>query len=731
MISLLKKLFFPVFFVMFIFSFFLIEGDYKFYLFLAWSIFIFIYKKVFIKNNGFLSATIVLAFFTTLTFAISTLFSQHIPISIEGLSFYLVSLAIFIFFISIPKGNFNQKTFIYYLSIVSLILNFLVLGFTLIEIPYISFPGMNLLVRSYGHNHYVSFLMLTVPMFWWQLMFPEEEKLIGKKEIQILSIILLISSYLIILMSLARFSLLIFLLQLVLVFLISKNYLINLDKSKKIFGAIKILIITLIIILISYLLIPLFRTSENKCLTSIFTRKDICYSLTENIRFSYWRTAIAILKENLIFGSGPKTFNFVSRHFKSEGFQGTSYAHNIFLHNLAEGGFVVGGIFIIFIIYIYYKSLLKVKNSELINKFLLIGAASSFLNSLFDYDWNFFVIFTLTLIYLAITLQIDYGKIENSKNPHKNIYLDGYFLFVLLACAFLASSFFTSDVLSKRGQANLVIKYFPYINSQIAYLSAESKIGEDEFEKLWPLYKNDPNFVLNYLKSNKLNKQKKIQLLMNLADLDHKAFLYYYSTYKPVNDLKYNTKLAKKKIEIINKQDLLSNHKIITYTLDERKRDSFELMLLANELYKKKSYKNAIYFYDNAYKFYPKIYRNKKILFEYDTNVPALTEMLSNLDLKASDFGIYGYDYDMQFVIATYVNWKNNNLEAVIKLTENLPDDYAYYYLIFKNIYDLNETSKGEDKNIKEKNFALYYDTFKTRPEWESINLLRMKKLEK
>lgn len=721
MLPFFRKLFYPIFFILFILSFFLIEGDSKFYLFGAWSIFIVIYGHLLIEKKHFLPKSVFLTFIVTASFLTTTFFSTHIPLSIEKLLLYFFALEIFVFFRMSSERFINYKLFLYCLSISALILNVLVIFLTFFNFEQISFPSMNLLVRTYGHNHYVAFLLLMIPIFWWQLIFSQEERWLDKKDIKIMSIASLVLSYFIVLISLARLSLIVVLLQLILIFLINKEEFFRFSKNKIVFGLTKISIIVFLLITVVYLLLTLSVWNNNMSCSLNFIKKQPCQSLVENIRFSYWQTSLTIFKENLIFGSGLKTFGYISRHLPSDGLQFTSYAHNVFLHNLAETGIVGGGSFIIFIIYLYYKSFIKIRfTKNYLYKFLWIASFSSLLNAIFDYDWDFFIIFSLTLIFLAIIL-----KNDNEKMLNKVFNINIYFIILFLIGSFFSSVFIGTKLLLINNRQELIIKNFPYFNHQITYLINQPNfLTIKDYEKLWFLYKNDPNYILKYLDMKNITYEKKIELIMQLANLDHVSFLSYYSRYfSHIDNTEHAVELAKIKISIIKKRNFLSDHEILTYTLKKRELDATEFVSLAEKLYKEKKYEMSAYFYNKAHEFYPEIYTNKKLFFEYDEDVQAISQMLLHLELQTDDFGFYGYDYDIQFANAISEAWKNNDLNLAIALTERLPKNYRYNQLIFKNIINITHSSQKTDLETKKYNLNLYFNEFKEKEEWSLFDL--------
>ena len=379
MLSFLKKTFYPLFFLLVLLSIFLIEGEYRFYLFALWSVFLLCFSLIF--SNCKASKQVAFALVLSALFGGGLIFSRQIPLSIEKTTFYLVSLGIFIFFQTVQKENFKPKLFSYYLAILTLVLNILVLFFTFYKLSQDIFPGMNLLVRNYGHNHYAAFLLLVVPIFWWQLLYTKEQS----KETRILMMVLLISSYILIIFSLARLVLLLSLIQLVIIFFTNKKAFVAYGNDELIKVLVKTFIFTLFSIgtVFVFLSLPLGKNGENIC-PLIFSQKEICKPLLENDRFIYWQKAWLVFKARPILGSGLKNFNFASRQFPLEDQQLTSYAHNIFLHNLAEGGLVLGGSFIFFVIFLFYRSFQMIMKSEdVLDRFLWLAAISSFFNAMF------------------------------------------------------------------------------------------------------------------------------------------------------------------------------------------------------------------------------------------------------------------------------------------------------------------------------------------------------------
>jgi len=705
-----RNLFYPAFFILFLFSFFLIEGDYKFYLFAAWSVFLLIFSH-FLEKKHF-SKSVLLAIILSVLFLISSIFSQHIPVSLEKLLFYFLSLAIFNFFSLLSKDKFNQKLFLYYLSIVTLILNLFVLFFTFFDPQPDIFPGMNLLVRSYGHNHFVAFLLLVIPIFWWQFLFVSKEKWFSKKEIKVLAITLLISSYLIIIFSLARLALLISLIQLVVIFLINKKTFLNANKNAFTIVLAKTFIFAFLSIssVFLFLSIPFNQKGENIC-PLIFTQKELCKPILANDRFIYWQKAWAIFKKYPYFGSGLKTFNFASRQFPSDDYKITSYAHNIFLHNLAEGGLFAGGLFIFFICYLFYQSFLVVKkNKNPLNHFLLIAAFSSLANAFFDFDWHFFVIFTLTLIFLAMILQ---NKSSLKKVAFKAIDIKVYFVCIAVVANFFALTYFSSDILRRKNQTDLVINLFPYFNALICYLIDENKLSINNYESIYKLYKNDPNFIYNFSMLEDLNMEKKVQLQIELAQIDPLLFV------QNINFLNIDYKTAEPLIdryfEITNRYHLLDDYSFIFH--EERFNLFEQLFALAGKAYQDNQPALAAKLYKQSMILNPFVTDSMNVVFLDDTNFARATIFLLNFkDFDPEKMHKYTDSYMLFYERTLIYLFQNDQLDDFFILSEAMFEkrpDFSWF--LFNDLIKISSSSADKQRLQK------IYDHFQDMPTWHNF----------
>jgi len=687
--KLLANFFYPFFFLLFLLSVFLMETEYKFYLFLLWSIFLLIYRDFFstiidnIKEQKN-KKIICLTFVFLLIALISLIFSHHIPLSIEKYLFYLFSFSIFLFFLKSGQKFLKIDFFFDYLLLLSAILNILVLLLTVFDVSRLSFQGMNFLVRSYGHNHYVAFLLLILPMVWWRILNPSKSQLFGQKFKIYLEIYLLLSSYLLVLISLSRLGLLIALAQFIIIFLLNKSSFAKIRQQKIIFSLVKSVIFLFIFVsfIFIFLSFPITSNNQKNCFLKLY-RKDLCVSITENSRVFYWRQAWLTFKNYPVFGYGLNTFKDASYRFPAKMEQHSSYAHNIFLHNLAEMGVLGGGLFILLILYIYYKSFLIVKKSKNnINKFLYLGACSSLFNALFDFDWHFFGIFLLTLIYLAyILVDQEYQLVKETKSKFWQIYP----VFLLVVSSFFSISNVLTITWQKENSKHW-LKYTPFIASAVKAPYTESVNTIENYTLIYDLYRYDTSFVFRLLNlDGELDYQFKKNLYLNLAEIDPASYL----TKVDFQDWQVEEArvLLDRLLQIIKANNFFEDEYFLNYW---RKLElAKQIFTKAQEAYKNNDWENASYFYQQALLFDEYVFFTEQALFLEEDNLENFLEFFSKFKNISphvlGNFGQYMYLYKENTTKLFVANRLDDFKSLMIDILDQ--EAAAKFYLIH-HLYD-------------------------------------------
>jgi O-antigen ligase len=698
-------------------------------MFALWGFFLLVYYLLFtrLKNqlsnfavkNFTLSKTIFFALILSVLFVVSVVFSNQIPLSLEKLFFYLFALAIFIFFSLFIVRNLKLTTFFYYLSIVTLIMNILVSALTFYPDQEVLFSGMNLLVRSYGHNHYVAYLLLVIPVFWWQLLVKDQDQR-ANHESNFLTIILLISSYLLIILSLARLVLVISLLQLILIFLLNRSIFASFSKD----AFARVIVKTFIFMFVSislfflFLSIPFGKHGESVC-PLIFSKKELCKPLAENDRLLYWQRAWEVLQEKPLMGVGLKNFNFASRRFPLANTQITSYAHNIFLHNLAESGLLVGGFFIFFFFYLFYRSLrvIKKKNHSL-HKFLLAAAAASWCNAMFDYDWHFFVIFSLTLIFFAIILQSDQDDLTIKTKAVSNIKINMcIFKTYYLVLAGFSLLFITFDlaisVLYKINRQDLVIKYLPFMNQKVRLLWNERKLTTRNFENLWPIYQKDAEFLYRYSSVEQLDAKQRIALQLQLADVD--PFLFISSVDFASFDFQTAAPLAEKYIEVVQKYHFLNNTDFLDYFAQKETAQQF--FDFANQAYLAEDWLLATNYYVKTIFLNEFLIETGQVAFLSEKRLDKLVLFLHTFrEVKPSQIGQRFFEYmELYRRVLLYLFTKNQMSDFFVLAESMFTYEYNSSWFLWRDLLAVVKTKEEQQRLL------LVHQHFKDMSTWKDF----------
>ena len=666
----------------------------RFYLFALWSILIWFFAHRFLRTAKKTSRNhyTILTLFMALIFSLNIFFSTIPSLTLEKLLFYLVALALFIFFNLLPKEKFSLTTFFYYLALSSLVLNIFVLFFTFVEVPPNLFPSMNLLVRVFGHNYYVAYLLLVLPVFWWQFLFAVKQKFISQKEMRILSLILILSSYFILIFSLSRLSMLVGFLQLMLIFWLNRTAFINLLHNQFAFVVAQVFSIVLLVLVALFLALPSFFAQRADCPLN-FTYKEMCKPILKNDRFQYWQKAFWVWQTSPVFGTGLKTFGFSSRQFVLENYNFSSYAHNIFFHNLAEGGLVTGLPFVAFILYLLWRSFLLVRRSqEPLFKFLFLAVLASLLNAMFDLTWNFFVIFALSLIFLALILR------EEQFKPKLSLTYLKYLNFLLLLTGLLALFYFFMNLLVSRGKITQAVQIFPFFDQPVRNLYQDQLLSETDFTSLYHFYRLDPDFLYNFAKVEGLSQTKQADLLIELGRIDPIFLL------KKIDLEKFDYQAAQPLLDHFTKS--LVQHKILnnTHFFDywQQRNLAIDIFFLANQAYQAKDPQAAVFFYQQATLLNPYIMNDLRAAF-LQTPVTE-TELLLNFlkyfaDFPPQSMGQYFDDYMLIYQRTLLDLFRGNRLPEFFFLAEKIfNNEPNFSWFLWRELIKIAQTQEERQR---------------------------------
>jgi hypothetical protein len=139
----------------------------------------------------------------------------------------------------------------------------------------------------------------------------------------------------------------------------------------------------------------------------------------------------------------------------------------------------------------------------------------SFLNSLADFDWNTFFVFQLSIILAAGILSGGKSAILKSNEAIEQRLL---FIFLSVLIILLGLLNVLTNLMIADGQANLVVKTFPYFYMQNADLQKNKNLTKKNLEKLYSIYKYDPDFLAVYA-DRSTSENRKLEVYSQLDEI--------------------------------------------------------------------------------------------------------------------------------------------------------------------------------------------------------------------
>ncbi len=535
-IVMLRALLSGGFILLYLFSIFLIETEYKFYLFAAWSLFLAAVgwllppPQLTTVYQRQLRVIAALIWIFLLGASLSTVFTHHLPLSLEKYLFYLVAMGVWWWSLRWPLRPAQRQALLEFLALLSLVLNAFVLVIQFVPLSHALFQGMNLLVRSYGHNHYAALLLLVLPLWWWRLLCRPPSEWLSDLESLVITGLLLLSSYALLLLSMGRVALVIGFVQLLAILFCQRRAVASLLR-RKLVGVLLKLFLLLFASASAVFVVLSLPLGEQDCPWSV-ERKDLCIAAEENSRLDYYRKAWAVLGEHPWFGYGLKTFNFASRQHPDLGWHTSSYAHNIFLHNLAEMGLVGGGSFIVLIVValgmtgvVVWRRLCSRRHTQPpLIFFLFLGVLASFVNAMFDFDWHFFVIFTLTLIFMSWIWQEESAVVVADRKRAPSTLWSRWLLLCLALCT---TAIAVGYGLASYWQHNNDTRWQQFVFFDRLWRMPPTAVEFDkqlQQRQLATWYSHDPDMWTRYLRRNDLTSEDRLRSLLILAKLDPSFF---------------------------------------------------------------------------------------------------------------------------------------------------------------------------------------------------------------
>lgn len=687
------KLFSLIFIFLLLLAIFLIETEYKLYLFAAVSLFLMISAFILpspqldLKYQKQLRILSVLVGTFLIGMSVSVVFSHHYPLSLDKYTFYVVAMGVWWFFLRWPLSEKQRSDFVEYLLLLTLILNVFVLTLTFLPLSHVLFQGMNLLVRNYGHNHYAAFLLLVLPLIWWKILTNPPSYFLSSAESRVLAWLLLWSSYLLLILSFGRIALMIGMLQLLLIAIGHRELFYSLFKQAFVGVLFKLLLLAFIVISGLFLLLslPILQT-EQGCPLS-FNRKDLCIAVNENTRFDYYRKALAIFRDNPLTGYGIKTFNFASRQYPHLGKGVSAYAHNIFLHNFAEMGIVGGlpflGLIVISIAMAGRKWFYKLSRgsrtgSKSLAFFLCLAVFSSLINALFDFDWHFFVIFSLTLIFIALILQSDSVEVGAKSTPRAVYSRLNLLLLALLTVSLMLAYTVANYWQQQQDDRWLQLSFF----DKSVRLPHKTEMIDKEIYKqqLSSLYRHDPEIWIRYLRQEEIDSGERLAIFLSLAQLDPGYFAKVVD-FSLLSD-EQALELVPVMLEVFEKYEMLDNVVLLDYWWQQDL--SKQLFNLGERSFVAGYIGQSVVFYQAAYKLNRYVFGDHQPAFLQSGDLDKWERFISLMsDLPPHDSGnFYAYmGLSHQVVQKLFREQQFAKLKDFLRIVLNQEPPAKYYLL--------------------------------------------------
>jgi len=267
-------------------------------------------------------------------------------------------------------------------------------------------------------------------------------------------------NFLVLLLTGARSSWLVFLLSLLIFIPLFIPYLKGTALKLK---AVRALIISLVVLVISLgLLFTYDQTFRNSALTSRTKSLLSPYKVASvQARFKYWQTSSEIIKENFPFGTGIQTFYQIYPKYKHSSFKSCThhFVHNDYLQLLSEAGILGLGAFIyliFFYLYLLFNIISRKRRKVPVFIGIAMGSVCFFLHSFLEFNIYIPALMVVLYLYFAFVSKESSLTVKNCTIPASS----KKFLYPSLAVLFLLSIWIGS--LPYQGQIynNKGLKYY-------------------------------------------------------------------------------------------------------------------------------------------------------------------------------------------------------------------------------------------------------------------------------
>lgn len=494
-----KNLFFGLFSILLLLTFLLAETYVGYYVLGAFSLLLLLFRRAFPLKKTISLPLVSLTLLLWLFMIFSLLGSVSFPLSFYSVIRYTFLMAFLLFFLLTEFSEEEKKMLLQLLLFQGISLAFVSLLFFLIPEYGSRVPGMNVIFSTYGHNHLGAIMLVLSPIAFW---FYLTEKKLAYFLIFILFAAAMVMSFgrVVIFVGLAELALL--------AYTYAKQHRVSWRSP---IGAALIGLCVLFAVGLGWYV---YSGQNDVCLVEDAEyQNQVCKTdLRKNVRHFYWQQAWDAWLSKPFFGYGIGTFSLISYQFRQIPEFHSSYAHNDYLQLFAEGGVLVGGLFTVWLIWLYRESWSGSFSSW--RRLIWLGLAAFGIDIFFDFDWHFFGIALLIMLVFALLIDQPSKKAEFEANKLRPI------VTMMLVGVLLVSGLYgIVDFLISNNQEKKVAQVFPFFHWHALNLMKSNQLEPEQKKNLADVYWASP-IVQTYWLANQEESDSKAQAEYRLWQVD-------------------------------------------------------------------------------------------------------------------------------------------------------------------------------------------------------------------
>ncbi len=357
----------------------------------------YIYAKYFLKKQRDLPVYLTSLWTVNIVYFVArSILSDSVGYSITTTMRFIMAYLVYAIFY-----EFSQRDYLQYFIKFLILFSFfaIAVSYVLILIPQLTLlmPLMNLLYANYGHNNISTLLLFIYPTLLISILRVSNKT--NKKSYLFLLVLYFLVSLTIIL-SFSR--------GVILLTGLYTIFQIGISNPKRLNRRIIILGVFGLFACLSFIFFSILSVqTKHLDKVPVWLQRQIDKPLLmQEGRLGYWNQALRATKLNPLFGTGPGTFYVLSKRFQSNPNNYSWFAHNFILQLIAENGLVGLLLFSGLLISIVISGL---KNLSIFSSYIILGVGLIFINSLFDFSFDFLIIWILTWTALSL-FSVPYRK---------------------------------------------------------------------------------------------------------------------------------------------------------------------------------------------------------------------------------------------------------------------------------------------------------------------------------